>query len=137
MTAASAAPAFVSTDLYRIVQRYQTPEDIETTQSAYEFAAKAHADVRRAELVDGVTKLAGNHFTSRTEAAEASFQKMMIAMTQDYRVVLIKLADRLHNMRTLGSMPAEKKRRIANETLQIHAPLAEDAQKLDQAGCRH
>jgi len=178
MTAASAAPAFVSTDLYRIVQRYQTPEDIETTQSAYEFAAKAHADVRRksgelyihhplevariladlhmdvdtlcaallhdviedteyskeyitehfglvvAELVDGVTKLAGNHFTSRTEAAEASFQKMMIAMTQDYRVVLIKLADRLHNMRTLGSMPAEKKRRIANETLQIHAPLA-------------
>jgi len=178
MATAGEAPDFESTDLYRIVQRYQSSADIDTTRTAYNFAASAHSDVRRksgelyiyhplevsriladlhmdvdtlcaallhdvvedthysksdisdrfgdvvADLVDGVTKLAGNHFTSRTQAAEASFQKMMIAMTQDYRVVLIKLADRLHNMRTLGSMPAEKKRRIANETLMIHAPLA-------------
>ena len=77
-----------------------------------------------AELVDGVTKLAGGEFTSRDEAAAASFQKMMAAMTQDYRVVLIKLADRLHNVKTLGVRNAEAKRRIAKETLDIHVPLA-------------
>ena len=77
-----------------------------------------------AELVDGVTKLAGGEFTSRDEAAAASFQKMMAAMTQDYRVVLIKLADRLHNVKTLSVRNAEAKRRIAKETLDIHVPLA-------------
>jgi RelA/SpoT family (p)ppGpp synthetase len=178
MKAAGETPDFESTDLFRIVNRYQSAAEIDTTRRAFTFAASAHALVTRksgelyiyhplevsriladlhmdvdtlcaallhdvvedthytkqdiidqfgevvADLVDGVTKLAGNHFTSRTQAAEASFQKMMIAMTQDYRVVLIKLADRLHNMRTLGSMPPDKKRRIANETLAIHAPLA-------------
>ena len=77
-----------------------------------------------ADLVDGVTKLAGGEFTSRDEAAAASFQKMMAAMTQDYRVVLIKLADRLHNVKTLGVRNPEAKRRIAKETLDIHVPLA-------------
>lgn len=77
-----------------------------------------------ADLVDGVTKLAGGEFTSRDEAAAASFQKMMAAMTQDYRVVLIKLADRLHNVKTLGVRKPEAKRRIAKETLDIHVPLA-------------
>ena len=77
-----------------------------------------------ADLVDGVTKLAGGEFTSRDEANAASFQKMMAAMTQDFRVVLIKLADRLHNVKTLGVRKPDAKRRIAQETLDIHVPLA-------------
>jgi len=77
-----------------------------------------------ADLVDGVTKLAGGEFTSRDEAVAASFQKMMAAMTQDFRVVLIKLADRLHNVKTLGVRKTEARRRIAKETLVIHVPLA-------------
>ena len=77
-----------------------------------------------ADLVDGVTKLAGGEFTSRQEAVAASFHKMMLAMTQDFRVVLIKLADRLHNVKTLGVRNPEAKRRIAQETLDIHVPLA-------------
>ncbi len=77
-----------------------------------------------AKLVDGVTKLAGGEFTSRQEANAASFQKMMVAMTQDFRVVLIKLADRLHNVKTLGVRKPEARRRIAQETLDIHVPLA-------------
>lgn len=77
-----------------------------------------------ADLVDGVTKLAGGEFTSRQEAAAASFQKMMTAVTKDFRVVLIKLADRLHNVKTLGVRKPESKRRISQETLDIHVPLA-------------
>lgn len=77
-----------------------------------------------ADLVDGVTKLAGGEFTSRQEAAAASFQKMMAAVTQDFRVVLIKLADRLHNVKTLGVRKPDAKKRIAQETLDIHVPLA-------------
>ncbi len=77
-----------------------------------------------ADLVDGVTKLAGGEFTCRQEVVEASFLKMMAAMTQDYRVVLIKLADRLHNVKTLSVRKPEARRRIAQETLDIHVPLA-------------
>ena len=77
-----------------------------------------------ADLVDGVTKLSGGIFTTRDEAAAASFQKMMAAMTHDYRVVLIKLADRLHNVKTLGVRSPKSRRRIAQETLDIHVPLA-------------
>jgi len=77
-----------------------------------------------ATLVEGVTKLSGGEFTSRQEAAAASFHKMMLAVTQDYRVVLIKLADRLHNVKTLGVRKPDAKRRIAKETLDIHVPLA-------------
>ncbi len=77
-----------------------------------------------ADLVDGVTKLAGGEFTDRESAAAANFHKMMGAMTQDFRVVLIKLADRQHNIKTLGAMPRHKQQRISSETLNIHAPLA-------------
>jgi len=77
-----------------------------------------------ADLVDGVTKLSGGQFNTRDEAAAASFHKMMAAMTHDYRVVIIKLADRLHNVKTLGVRSPNSRRRIAKETLDIHVPLA-------------
>jgi RelA/SpoT family (p)ppGpp synthetase len=77
-----------------------------------------------AELVDGVSKLTHIEFESKAEAQAENFRKMMLAMTQDIRIILIKLADRLHNMRTLGSMRPDKRRRIARETLDIYAPIA-------------
>ncbi|MEB3200120.1 MAG: bifunctional (p)ppGpp synthetase/guanosine-3',5'-bis(diphosphate) 3'-pyrophosphohydrolase [Synechococcaceae cyanobacterium] len=90
-----------------------TPEEIEI-----HFGPEVRA------LVEGVTKLGGIHFTNHTEAQAENLRRMFLAMASDIRVVLVKLADRLHNMRTLGALKPEKQQRIARETREIYAPLA-------------
>jgi len=95
-------------------------EDTDVTSEEIEqhFGAEVRA------LVEGVTKLGGIHFTNHTEAQAENLRRMFLAMASDIRVVLVKLADRLHNMRTLGALKPEKQLRIARETREIYAPLA-------------
>ncbi|MEZ8105194.1 bifunctional GTP diphosphokinase/guanosine-3',5'-bis pyrophosphate 3'-pyrophosphohydrolase [Vibrio clamense] len=95
-------------------------EDTEVTKEELE----AQFGTTVAELVDGVSKLDKLKFRDRKEAQAENFRKMVLAMVQDIRVILIKLADRTHNMRTLGALRPDKKRRIARETLEIYSPLA-------------
>ncbi len=90
-----------------------TLEDIET-----QFGKKI------ARIVDGLTKISGGIFGDKASAQAENFRKLLLTMSEDVRVVLIKMADRLHNMRTLSSMPANKQYKIAGETLYIYAPLA-------------
>ncbi|MCT0210594.1 MAG: (p)ppGpp synthetase [Cyanobium sp.] len=94
----------------------------DTEVSPEELEAQFGAEVRA--LVEGVTKLGGIHFTDRTEAQAENLRRMFLAMASDIRVVLVKLADRLHNMRTIGALRPEKQQRIARETREIYAPLA-------------
>ncbi|MES1981537.1 MAG: bifunctional (p)ppGpp synthetase/guanosine-3',5'-bis(diphosphate) 3'-pyrophosphohydrolase [Pseudomonadota bacterium] len=95
-------------------------EDTDTSNS--DIAKKFGKPV--AELVDGVSKLDKIEFETREDAQAENFRKMLLAMARDVRVILIKLADRLHNMRTLESMSSEKSERIARETMEIYAPIA-------------
>ncbi|MCH8896239.1 MAG: bifunctional (p)ppGpp synthetase/guanosine-3',5'-bis(diphosphate) 3'-pyrophosphohydrolase [Proteobacteria bacterium] len=96
---------------------------IEDTSTAKD-QLEEHFGKEVADLVDGVSKLDQLQFHSRQQAQAESFRKMLLAMAEDIRVIMIKLADRTHNMRTLGSMPPVKRRRIARETLDIYAPIA-------------
>jgi GTP diphosphokinase / guanosine-3',5'-bis(diphosphate) 3'-diphosphatase len=99
-------------------------DTLEDTQLSRDELAGAFGETV-AELVDGVTKLDKMRFSSRAEADAESFRKMLLAMARDLRVILIKLSDRLHNMRTLGAKDGSSRRRIARETLEIYAPIAQ------------
>src|SRR5690349_11715326 len=99
-------------------------------RDAIEDTQVTHEDVRRqfgehvVHIVEGVTKLDKIDFASREEREAENVRKMVLAMVDDIRVVLIKLADRLHNMRTLKHLPEERRQQVAKETLEIYAPLA-------------
>src|SRR3954462_3902967 len=94
----------------------------DTTVTKEDIERELGADV--ATIVDGVTKLDRLQFDSKEAQHSATLRKMLVAMAKDIRVLLIKLADRLHNMRTISSLPEAKQQRIARETLDIYAPLA-------------
>lgn len=108
------APTIIAAILHDVIE----DTAIEKSTLVTEFGQQV------ADLVDGVTKLTLIKFESKAEAQAENFRKMVLAMVKDVRVILIKFADRLHNMRTLGSLKPEKRRRIAKETLEIYAPIA-------------
>lgn len=122
-------PVAVATILAEMGLDYETliaallHDVIEDTLVTYEQITTKYGHAI-AELVEGVSKLDKLKFRNRQEAQVENFRKMVMAMVQDVRVILIKLADRTHNMRTLGALRADKRRRIAKETLEIYAPLA-------------
>lgn len=95
-------------------------EDTLTTREALE----AEFGPEIAELVDGVTKIGRHLYVRRDEAQAETFRKMVLASAKDIRVILVKLADRLHNMQTLEAMSPEARRRISQETLEIYGPIA-------------
>ena len=109
------ADTIVAAILHDVIEDTPTPKD--------QLAARFGANV--AEIVDGVTKLDQIKFKSREEAQAESFRKMLLAMVRDLRVILVKLADRMHNMRTIEAMAPARRRAIARETLEIYAPIAE------------
>ena len=94
----------------------------DTNYSLQDIQTRFGDDV--AALVDGVSKLDKLNFHSAAEAQAESFRKMLLAMIKDLRVILVKLADRMHNMQTIDSLSLERRRRIAKETLEIYAPIA-------------
>jgi len=108
------AQTLMAAILHDVMEDTPTVKDEITTRFGSEVA----------ELVDGVSKLDQIQFKSRAEAQAESFRKMLLAMVRDIRVIMVKLADRTHNMRTLGAMPPAKRRAIARETLEIYAPIA-------------
>ena len=110
----ASAPVIAAGFLHDVVE--------DTDVSLEEIQEHFGSEVR--ELVEGVTKLGGIHFNDRTEAQAENLRRMFMAMASDIRVVLVKLADRVHNMRTLGALKEEKRQRIARETREIYAPLA-------------
>ena len=118
--AQSLAEMYLDSEAIMAAILHDTVEDTEATLEQIEenFGHEV------ALLVDGVSKLDQIQFRSRAEAQAESFRKMMLAMIEDIRVILVKLADRLHNMKTLDAMPAGKRKRIARETLDIYAPIA-------------
>src|SRR6202043_3652859 len=109
------ADTIVAAILHDVIEDTPTPKD--------QLAARFGADV--AELVDGVTKLDQIKFKSREEAQAESFRKMLLAMVRDLRVILVKLADRMHNMGTIEAMSTPRRRAGARETREISAPMAE------------
>ena len=108
------APTLVAAILHDVVE--DTPVSLDDIRD--DFGDEV------ATLIDGVTKLDRIKFSSREEHQAATIRKMAIAMARDIRVLLIKLADRLHNIRTLGPLPLPKQERIAEETIEVYAPLA-------------
>src|SRR6516164_4394636 len=117
-------------DLLRKIRLYRPNDDLGLVKKAYEFSLHHHQGQKRASgeqiahIVEGVTKISKIEFASQEEQQAESVRKMVLAMVDDIRVVMIKLADRLHNMRTLEHLAPDRQVKIARETQEIYAPIA-------------